>query len=936
MNKKKILKLVLVILIIVNTVFISLNLDILTNFNILKGTGEFSYPSFILVNEEGNKYFINNSLTQVLVLDKNDNYLFEINGGKNTEKGFNFVNNIAVDKKGYIYISDVSYNSHYDRDEQIKLLRYKPNGSFDRILYNYTYECDDNEKPYIHSSFMTLEYYNGRIYYAQRDFNSFSMFSIASDGSETEPRLERRYDYENAGLLIADFALDIPNNTIYISTKKGDIFKASDEEFELIYDGGNFNGFFNFYEVPNEISINNDASKLFYTDIGTREVYSIDLKTFEKQTILESDKCLTLDEQEIYYRINTVINSKDTVSVCASSGNYYICQDGNTISSNCEFYYNVSTIIKFIALWIGILIIASFLFYMLCKLVIYTFNSEKGELIQTYILIFTAIMVIFISVTSILINSTSERYYNSILSSTYSISKLTAELIDGDILERINTPDDYMNEDYQIIRNQLHSAYSGNDQDMDSTYCVLYKLKNDVVYYTLHLSDDSGVVYPDELTYEESDFKTISELNAPLTYSEVETGDGEWMYTTSPIYNSKGKIVAVCEVGKNRVTYSQANKQMILEVLINVSSLTVVVFLIFSELVNFINILKQRIKNSNENKPYNDLLLVDFTRIYAFIIYAADNFTSVIIPLMSQKLYNPNSVLPESIAIALPLSAQSFSMAISGFFAGQLSHKIGTRKCFIGGIILHIVGLTMCALSTSIPMFSLSMFIVGMGMGTNSICLNSYIIVRKDNDEKSRGFSLLTAGTFAGTNCGVIIGTLISEQHGYSYVFFVSAAVAVLVLILVLTLYKKDYDAQEEDCDEEEISKISLLSFLTKIKVIGYFIFAMTPYIIFASFVFYFLPLYASEQGVSESRIGLITLAYGIGASYLSPLLTKLIVEKLGSRFSLILASLLTAASLILFIISPTVGALIFVVIIMGIADSFLYPAVSMYISEIH
>ena len=932
-NKKYIVRIIFGIFLILTCLFVFKNSNLMTNSAILSGSGEFYYPSYVWIAENGDKYFITNSKTQVLVVDENNRYKLEINGEVTSDKGFNFVNNVVADEKGYIYITDIRYNDHYDRDARKRILKYTPNGILDKVLYDYSFEEED--MPYIHSSLMTLEYNNGRLYYAQRDFNSFSLFSIAIDGSEEEPILEKQYAYENAGLLIADFALDVNKKEVYICTKKGDILKATEEGLILLYDGGNYNTDFEFYEVPNEIVLNHNATKVFFTDVGTREVYSLDLETFEKQTVLESDKSLLLDEQEIYYRITSATNKENTVAFCCSNGNFYVCQDNTLLEMGYSFTYGASTIISFLGAWIGMLIIVGLLLYAFVKFFIYTFQSEKGNTLQTYFFIFIAIAIIFATVSSILIRDTSDRYATSILASTYSMSKLSADLVDGDVLERINTPDDYMNEDYQIIRKQLQSAYSGNTQDSDATYCSLYRVQNNVVYYTLHISDDNGVIFPDELTYEDSDYKYILETDEPLTFSEIETGDGEWMYTSSPIYNSKGEMVGVCEVGKNRVTYSQANKEMLLEILIRVGSLTVIIFLIFYEIINFMNIIKEKLNLPKQMDNYNAHLFVDFTRTFAFLIFAADNFTSVIIPIMAQELYNTASIIPETIAIALPLASQSFAMAVSGFLAGYIVGKIGNRKTFIAGIILHIIGLILCGLSSSLEMFSVAMLIVGIGMGTNTVCLNSYIVARKDNEEKAKGFYLLTAGTYAGTNCGVIIGTILSEEYGHSYVFFVSAIVAVLVLLVVFTLYKKDYVSEEIEATEEEISSISLPRFLTRIKVIGYFIFAMTPYIIFASFVFYFLPLFASEQGVSETNIGIITLVYGIATCYLSPLLTKYIVERFGAKISLIIASLITAGSLVIFLVNPTVASLIVIVLIMGVADSFGYPALSMYFSEL-
>lgn len=915
--------------------FLFLNANLIGHFDVLNGMGEFSYPSYLWISEAGDKYFIDDSLTQVLVLDKDGQYKFEINGGTTSEKGFNFVNNVIADEQGYIYITDVRYNASYDRDARYRILKYTPNGTFDSVLYDYTYKEDD--MPYIHSSLMSIEYKDKRLYYAQRKDDSFQLFSIAADGTEEEPVLEKQVSYEDAELMVVDFAFDISSKNIYISNKKGDIFNAAGQELELIYDGGNYNEEFAFYEVPYEITLNEDASKLFFTDIGTREIYALDLETLEKTVVHKNDDSLRLDEQELYYRVTSVEGGQNAIAFCCSNGSYYIYENGTLMENECAFTYDTLMVVRFVFTWIGVLLLAGLVLYAFVRFFIYTFYSEKGDLIRTYLFIFVAIAIMFVTVTNILINDTGDRYAKSSLSNTYSLSKLSADLIDGDILERIEGPDDYMNEDYQIIREQVQSAYQGNTDDIDATYCVLYKLKNNVVYYTFSLSDDYGIIYPDELAYEDSDYIQILETGEPVVYSEIETGDGEWMYTTSPVYNSKGELVAVCEVGKNKVTYDQQNNEMLLEVLIRVGSLTVIIFLAFYELIHFINVLKEKMALP-KTESYNAHLLVDFTRIFSFVIYAADNLTSVIIPIMSQQLYQKESGIPESIAIALPLASQSFAMAVTGFAAGHVIHKIGNRKTFIMGILLHIVGLALCGMSSNIPVFSAAMLIVGMGMGTNTVCLNSYIVARKEEEEKSRGFSMLTAGMFAGTNCGVIIGTILSEEYSYSVVFYISALIAVLVLVLVFALYKKDYVSDDLEISmesEDEESLISLPRFLIRLKVVGFFLFGMTPYIIFASFVFYFLPIFASGEGVSESKIGIITLVYGIAASYLSPALTKLIVERFGAKKSLIAASILTMLSLGLFLISPTIASLVIIVLVMGVADSFGYPAISMYFSEL-
>ena len=163
------------------------------------------------------------------------------------------------------------------------------------------------------------------------------------------------------------------------------------------------------------------------------------------------------------------------------------------------------------------------------------------------------------------------------------------------------------------------------------------------------------------------------------------------MYASSPVYNTKGEMVAVCEVGRNRTSYNQANRNMLIELSIKVTSLAVIVFLFMSEVIALLSVFEKREKRNYENN-------VEFVRTFAFLMYMADNFTCVLIPLMSESLYDVALPIAENIAIALPSGAQSFAAAITGFVIAGVMKKIGNRKSFLCGIIFHMIGLILCGL----------------------------------------------------------------------------------------------------------------------------------------------------------------------------------------------------------------------------------------------
>ncbi|MCH5186069.1 MAG: hypothetical protein J1F64_08090 [Oscillospiraceae bacterium] len=111
---KKYMKHVAAALLFVMALIVFSNASFIAKSYILSDDGELDCPIYMTVGANGDRYIINKSMTQILILDADNNYKNSIDGGKETAKSFNFVNNIAVDKEGCIYASDVSYNSNYD------------------------------------------------------------------------------------------------------------------------------------------------------------------------------------------------------------------------------------------------------------------------------------------------------------------------------------------------------------------------------------------------------------------------------------------------------------------------------------------------------------------------------------------------------------------------------------------------------------------------------------------------------------------------------------------------------------------------------------------------------------------------------------------------------------------------------------------------------
>lgn len=930
---KKAIAFIGAILFLIAIIFIMYNSKVIASGNLFKRSSGFSMLSSVFVDLEGNKYVVDESNTNIIAISPDNEFIYSVNGGGG-ENTFNTTSSICVDDDGNLYVADVylSEKSRYQQNERI--LKFNNKGKFQAIIQSRDFS---GEKRMINSSLLNMIYYDGKLYYAGKTKDKVEIYSIQVKEKQGGEKTEKTYDFENADIMLAQFAINPKNLDIYATSKDANIYKFSGGGYERIYTGGNEDKESGYFEIPFGISYNYNSDRLYYSDIGTREIYRLDLDTYEKSIVYKRNHSQRLDYQDIAYRIFALSQSEDQVAFTFK----YSCHiyDGDNSILNCEGYsFPAGVKIFHYALMASGAILVIAVAWLSLKLVAYCIRAED-QTFQTRVFMFVGIVILFITITSIILATANQKYYERTVSSLSGFSQLVADSIDGDVLEKIDTPDDYMNEDYQHVRNELHSALDESYDWCGDTYAVIYRKYNGIVTYLVYLSDDYGGFYPDSFPYEDSDYRYNVETGRQSVEGDYLSPEGSWMYTTTPIYNSKGEIVGIVEVGEDLISYKQETRSFIRELLIRIVPLTLIVFTLISELVYFFNdVLKKLNFSKDSDASIDSNMPVSIVRTIVFVVYMADNFTSVLIPILSMRIFNPALGIPEEIAIALPAGAYALALALSSFGCGQIVGKTGIKKMLIFGTLLHASGLLLCGIYLSSTLvFTFEMIMVGVGMGMNLVAINSIIVARADTEEQNIGFSLLTAGIFAGTNAGIILGTNFAAVMSYGTVFIISAGISAVTLTFAFALIKQSSVRLEllEAEKDERLPFFRVIKFLFRPRVIIFVFLCALPYMVFGSFIFYFIPIYASEQGWSEALIGLLSLSYGICASYLSPMLTRFVLNVFGSRITILISSVLTLSGIILFVINPAASVMIIVTVLMGVADSVGYPALSSYYVEL-
>jgi predicted MFS family arabinose efflux permease len=99
-------------------------------------------------------------------------------------------------------------------------------------------------------------------------------------------------------------------------------------------------------------------------------------------------------------------------------------------------------------------------------------------------------------------------------------------------------------------------------------------------------------------------------------------------------------------------------------------------------------------------------------------------------------------------------------------------------------------------------------------------------------------------------------------------------------------------------------------------------------------FLYYFVPLYLKRLDTLQSTIGRVLMCYGVTLIFLNPVFSKLLKKAAYQRHFIALGGLLTGLAMISFQFYSGLGAILFLVVVLGLAHTFSVPSQAAFIAE--
>lgn len=907
---KSIKRLGLILIILIAALFIKFNEDLLFANPVSSSFGDFVYAT---VDSLGNRIIIDSSGQRLSKISPDSKLVFMLKG-KKSSRGFYEAKKAVTDKDNNIYVLSIQKEDGSYRIRKEEIIKFSPKGKYIGLVC-----AVEHEEPVLVEKIMGLYNIDGALSYIINEDNSFTVYN-------EENNVLASYESPDTRLMTASYAIHPKTKEVYYSSKKGMIYKYKPEgEDELIYDANESD----YLSIPRDLSFDAQGN-LYFTDIGLRTVSMITPDKEIEHVIYEDEIGEDLADKYIYYFCNA------TNGIITVTSDYMATVDDGEILAEDQWGYSSGVLLRVLAVWLAVVVLAVIIVFLLVRGALFLiFKGPKIIKLAAGVIIgVICISGIFLL---IILPNFQERLLNSLLQRAQVISDVTVMQLPIEKFKSLDSTADFMNDDYIAVRESIGKLFLSDNENISDFYCMLYTVQDNIITCSYSLQEDSGAIYPYDWTYEESDEQWIMENKEGIAYKGVATSEGSYLFVLNPILDESGEAVGLIEVGTDLNSYNKETSRMVLELLLNIIVISIVVVLVAWEIIIFMNGRNEynRLRRSEQDAT-GIQLPNDLMRILVFGIFFITNMTTSFLPIHAMNIAESSSIayIPKEIMAAIPISAEVLFGAIFSVMGNKLIYALGNKKSAVFGSILFSLGLFVRFIVPNIWLLTLGNAIMGSGWGILLLIVNT-VIASGSDDDKNKGFAGYSAAALNGVNCGIVFGGFLINWLDHTSIFLLAAIISLFVLVHIIRyLNKANYNMISNNADNNE-NRIGFIKFFTGKGVIGFFIMIVIPVISCGYFLNYMFPILGNQYGLSETNIGYAYLINGLCVICFSNFLTTKLTKKLNKAYSLVLSSLLYAGAFVLVAYFQNVYALLAVLVLLGISDSFGLPVQTSYFTDL-
>lgn len=544
------------------------------------------------------------------------------------------------------------------------------------------------------------------------------------------------------------------------------------------------------------------------------------------------------------------------------------------------------------------------------------------------------VVAVSLLLTGILMRSFTDRYREKIEEQVECAAYMIAGQISGDDIEQIEADGGFEGEAYRRLYETMERAFPMHIRFYQQIYCNILKIpaEGGEGYAVAYLDQSVGAYFSLDAV-EQEELKTVQRTGNTVWNQAVKDISGTYLSVKVPVYNSSGEICGAVAAGVETYVITDTLQELVKDILLSIVVILMLVWIVSVEILS--NLYNYNTYRQEKNKEQKEVFPGHILRISIFLVFVAYNMTATFLPAYLLHQTGNFSDAFRSLAGALPITVNLFLIGVMALFCAGLIRRWGIRKLMVISTLCSCVGNGILFFFQGYAGACIGLFLDGVGVGLVTNAIYVWIGCIKNEEDRIRGLAIYNSACFSGINFGMLLGSLLAVLVNQQIVFGVVAVLWIILLITTGNMARKLNDiCYISKQKRKENSVLSVGRFVKEKRVFGFLALVQNPYIIFGSFVFYYVPLFCDAKGYGEAVCSLFILIYSQTAVLLADSMTKFF-SKRGQKRGMYQAMGINIAALVVYALFPDLTGMLAALFLLGLSAAFGKPVQQEYFLDL-
>ncbi|OHD74350.1 MAG: hypothetical protein A2177_00890 [Spirochaetes bacterium RBG_13_68_11] len=501
-------------------------------------------PVSVTLDARGTLYTLDDKYFRILEIDASGRAVRQWYVRRDDQEHYAYWSELAADADGTLYATKVIYFVDTELVDYEQIVRFPPGGR-EEVLYALDHE--DDEYAY-DTRLLTLQVHDGHLYFDVRHEEAVELWRVKLDGGVPQHVLDiavpsadvyNLAGYDEAGLFVASYSGD----RVFRLGPGGSLVDAG-----LHPAGPGVPA----YVLADKLFVDRDG-RLLMSDLFNQCVYRGE-KDGALEVLLSKDDLPDRPGRALYKDFWAADDGRIAVveSIGGEAGRLVVFGPDGSVERE------VTGAVPSLLLWMRQLVpwlALAGLFLAFVGTVIYVYlavlNRRVALVLKLILSIVPLVALSIIFISNRIFTSTFAKVEEQVFFRLSALAQAARDTVDGDAVERIRVPSDFLGDDFNAVAAQLDALVnSGADPWNQRVFANITKLYNGMFYIMADYASSYGVLYP-------TPFAPFERYQAALETGELQRyeytdADGTYLEAAVAVKNGKGDTVAVLYVGSSK------------------------------------------------------------------------------------------------------------------------------------------------------------------------------------------------------------------------------------------------------------------------------------------------------------------------------------------------------------------------------------------------